>query len=277
MNNPLLQQIEFYASKSGDDSPDHWAALESPHTIYAILITPRSGSTFLTHALSKTKRIGTPQEWFNKDSLPKIITGSGATDLHTYIDFLLRSKKTDNGVFGVQFSWPQFNMLTSAIDFQEHVKKPIIWFSLRRRNVVAQAVSLHMAVETGIFHSYELRSGDGGKFEAVSYSRTKIKNFLKTLVDQESAIERYFAQHNIAPVEMFYEDVTRSERAAIDLFRNVLRVRYSPAAADLKNPISRVSTDINVQFEKRFRTEEHAFLEELVQYRPKVWLEGQEV
>ncbi len=277
MNNALLEQIASYASESGNDSQDHWVDLEIPHTIYAMLITPRSGSTFLTHALSKTKRVGIPQEWFNHDSLHKVIAGSGAPDIRTYIDFLLRSKKTENGIFGVQFSWPQWKTLSDAIDFQEHVKKTIIWFSLRRRNVVAQAVSLHMAVETGIFHSYQLQSDGDEKFEAVKYSRTKIKNFVKTLVDQESAIERYFVQHNIVAVNLFYEDVIGSERAAIDLFRNVLRVRYNPTAADLINPISRVSTDINTQFENRFREEEAAFLDEVVQYRPRVWLEGQEV
>jgi LPS sulfotransferase NodH len=242
----------------------------TPTNNYVILITPRSGSTFLTHALAQTNVLGNPNEWFNHDSVLLIAKEHGLTDIDKYSNFIIRQKKSANGVFGVELSWPQFNFLNQIASLSDYLGPEIVWFSLRRRNLVGQAISLMIANQTGIFHSYQTDGKPSRPGPTPIYDATALRAASIMLVQQELAIQDHFRKISVKPIELFHEDIVGDEIGVIRLFSNALRVPLPAGWKPRQNPIRPVTTPANAEFEQRFRSEEREFLEALKKRRPPI-------
>ena len=67
--------------------------LSLPINEYTVCITPRSGSSWLTEILSKTKILGSPEEWLNPGNLPGIIQNRyPCLDVIEYFDCIKRTQ-----------------------------------------------------------------------------------------------------------------------------------------------------------------------------------------
>lgn len=228
---------------------------------FVIFITPRSGSTFLTHALANTNRLGHPQEWFNYDSIGSTVRQFGISSVEQYFNFVIRKFSTPNRVFGVEFAWPQFDFLRELINVSEYFGTHPAWFFLRRRDVVAQAISLVVANQTGIWHSYQLLSGETNP--TPHYDAKRIRSSMELIVNQEFRISQYLRSSRLAPVELYYEDIVENPTETIWLFGNVVKVTMSADTASVKNPISRLPKPDGYEFEERFRHECGDFLDNI--------------
>lgn len=228
---------------------------------YFIAFTARSGSTFLTRELFATGRLSRPEEWFNytnakaeprnvEDGFARAFTG------------IVKNQRSENGVFGCEINWLQLVALRSIIAPKSLFQHRIRWFYLRRRNVVAQAISNFLADRTNVFHSYQLNEGAPKKIAAVEYDAMAIKRYAAGFIRQERFFDQWFLEENVTPVNLFYEDIVRDPVGTVLLFANVLSVHLPNdiRTARPENPITRMSSSKNLEFEERFRAEEGDFL-----------------
>lgn len=229
---------------------------------YVILFMPRSGSTFLTHTLRHAGILGDPDEWFNydRDAVARLAAvEDGVDSLYSYISWVRRTATSPNGVFGLEISVPQLQYLTALVPLDHVVGSHARWFLLRRRNLVAQAISLYIANSTGRFHSYQDAPADP------VYDAEEIETAAAQIVQWEHAAVEFFQARALWPVALFYDDIF-DEAKTVALFRNVLQPDGEHTSG--VNPIMKVGTSLNASWEARFRSERAQRLAELTAQRP---------
>jgi LPS sulfotransferase NodH len=201
----------------------HWDQLFSSiprgtaNRLYCIAFTPRSGSTWLGDLLTKSGIVGIPQEWFNPDLAKTRAQQSGSTNLQGYYSYLKRVMRTKE-VFGLEMTWPQLDIVLQsegAIQFEDIQS----WFFLRRKDFVAQAVSLYKAEMTGRFHSIQ----DIKPTAPVEYNAQRISKNVQRIMAHEFAYSLFFQRRKIAPVELWHEELIALPPAdVLKLFTEVL-------------------------------------------------------
>ena len=168
---------------------------------YCIAFTARSGSTWLESLLSKTQGLGLPQEWFNPGAAGRTFKRSGCVDLADYYKYLKRVMGRRD-VFGLEMTWPQARMVLELThpDFFADIDH---WFYLRRRDYVAQGVSLYKAVATGRFHS----SSTWDEPVDVAYDGWKIASCILRMLVTEHGFNTFFEARGIQPGALWYEEL----------------------------------------------------------------------
>jgi len=264
-----LEGVFLAAKRRADKGPEprRTGDLAPSKLDYGIFITPRSGSTFLTHAIRDTGVLGVPDEWFNHGSIAPLVARLGVDNVADYIFSIRRTLQTPNGVFGFQISWPQFAFLRQLVDVRQTFGPELKWLFLRRKNIVAQGVSLVIANQTGVFHSYQLTSGSGDDFaNQVAYDADQLAATIRMIHNQELAIRRYFAEQDVRPIALFYEQIVAEPWSALTAMRASLGVVEQPRAGS-SNPLRKLATSLNTELEQRFRRDHAGFLAELEQSR----------
>lgn len=177
--------------------------------VYWIAFTPRSGSTWLGRVLGESGVLGRPLEYFNLKAAKYAIERSGATSMQEYYRYLKRDRQT-NGVFGAEVA---INHLKKLIDegYNAVIDETDFWFFLRRRDFVAQSVSLYKARETRIFHSDQSAQAD----LMVKYDKEKIMNNALQVLSAEYNWAQFFASSQITCEELWYEDMVKLDDSAL--------------------------------------------------------------
>lgn len=238
---------------------------------YFILFTARTGSTFLTHELQRTEVLSIPHEWFNWDYVEERRAIENFS-VSQYLRELVESKKSKNGVFGAEVNWPQLCSINSIVPVQRLFQGKIRWFFLRRRNLVAQAISNYIADQSRIFHSYQLNSDAEKKISSVRYNGESLRGYVNGFVYQETSCVNWMNRSNITPVNIFYEDIVADPKSSSRLIANVMGV-WLPKnyiESEINNPIKRMSGELNANFEEQFRQEQVSFLKQALHDRPIV-------
>lgn len=242
---------------------------------YGILFTARSGSTFLTHELSRTGILGTPHEWFNWD-LVKLKVEESNFAPPEYISDVIVQQSSQNGIFGFEINWLQLVALTNIVNPMRLFDERIVWFFLRRRNLVAQAISHFLADQSKVFHSYQVDGDTMQKIKSVEYNADAIKRHVANLCSQEVRIASWLLENKIGPINIYYEDLISRTAESVFLFSNALQVEVPEHYRfDMKlNPMKKISSDMNVDFEARIRESEGEFLNGILRKRPAVLVEA---
>jgi LPS sulfotransferase NodH len=166
---------------------------------YCIFMIPRSGSTLLTELLSSTNQLGFPGESFVPDVLRTLsLTFS---DLYSDFESFLPSRlRTENGVFGIEI---ESERLLEEPEFFADVhgwRHVYIW----RENILAQAISYRISIETGIWHNF---SGVSQDEKFIYISRKAIIDKVNFLLGAEQFFKRYFAENGLSPYTISYESL----------------------------------------------------------------------
>jgi LPS sulfotransferase NodH len=245
--------------------------------LYVVFIIPRSGSTWLTELAGTDGRLGTPQEWFNESWIhgdiealgcrpPKL---AGTLNINDYIRKTVRSHRSPLGAMGLQLSIHQTRMLLPLIDDPKEVSRDVHFFYLRRRNIVAQAISLYRSAETGHFHSYEKDPAAMQRFAACPYSRDRIEHWATHLLEAEQDFERLFATCEIRPERFFYEDIVADPDRVLDCMSLTVNNNGERQSVPRRDGVMRkISDSSNALWEKRFRAEARAWLVDFERSRP---------
>lgn len=143
---------------------------------YAIVCSPRSGSTHLCSLLTSTKRAGNPEEFFNPEKYND--TDCSVFD-KKYVECIMNATKTDNNVFGTKVV--DLNQLKN-IQVAGFEPSHYIW--LRREDKVLQAISLYKAWYSGVW-------SDTPNID-IPYNREEIKKFVSKLEQEEEAYIKFF-------------------------------------------------------------------------------------
>ncbi|WP_417478955.1 Stf0 family sulfotransferase [Maricaulis maris] len=235
---------------------------------YAICLVPRSGSTYLTHLLKESGGFGFPDEWMAIGTCEKEARESGAPDWDSLLRRIMARHASDNGVSGIELALAHLTWGRQATGRKALLDPAWTYFYLRRRNIVRQAISMHIAHQSGVLHSYQLDDDARKMRDAVIYDTPAIRSWIKFLQDEELKWEREFGSLGIEPIRLYYEDITTRPERAVRLFSNVLGLTETPATK--ASPIERVGTSRTDEWEERYRVEDADFLAALAHHRPRV-------
>lgn len=247
--------------------------LEEPRRKLIILFTPRSGSSWLTDMVTRSKQLGKPREWFNPNFIPKITRAMNADTLERYIDMITRKHSSGN-VFSCEITIFQLRRVFGSDDrFLHHfpVDLPYMW--LRREDLVLQAVSLAKAVRTDVFHAQQASAEDLSRADAeFVYDRADIDHWLCHILDQERLCEAFFADHGITPLRLTYERMmAQGAEATLEQMLPHVRPRRTqlPDAARkrLNSEHRKIGSERNTEFALRFARECPARIDEIADFR----------
>jgi len=231
---------------------------KAPNKVYAIAFTPRSGSTWLGQLLLGSASFGDPKEFFNFQAASYVIRNSGCDNLNSYYEYLRTVKQSDNGVFGYEIAYQHVAKVVSE-GFGSLFEDADCWFYLRRRDFIAQAVSLYRAQHSGLYHSYQIED----KVPETPFDAAKIKDIALGIMAAEYNWQTFFRERDIQEAPLWYEDlVTLSEVQIIDEFRVALKLpnASAPDTGKRNQNLERVSDAHSTLLTERFSQEEASFI-----------------
>ncbi len=195
-----------------------------PTSTVLICASPRTGSTLLCTTLADAGIAGNPIEYF--DNRPHVEARYkarlGATDDAGYLDALM-AEATVDGVCGLKVHWHQRLTMERIVragwerarearpglafpDYQRETFGDVKRIWLRRRDHVAQAVSLFRASRTDYWHLARDEQPPA-ELDEIEYDFDDIDNLVHMMFRNDTAWSKYFREHGLSCLEMFYEDL----------------------------------------------------------------------
>jgi trehalose 2-sulfotransferase len=207
---------------------------------YVICTNPRSGSHLLALGLADTALCGHPDEYFpplskrprlsldNVEWLTRSLFGMryDAEEDRQYVRTVIDSCTSANGVFGLTIHWYQVDdalrrirtyLNDQSLSFETALPMAFpnlayIW--LRRRDVIAQAVSLYRAICSRQWHSFRSDQAGGAAGE-IPFDFHQIQQLASALKHADDAWQRFFAEHAIQPYILTYESFCQNYETTI--------------------------------------------------------------
>lgn len=242
----------------------------------AIASVERTGSTLLCSILRGTHLAGTPIEYLNIQTKnferirnqygqPKIkftyrpiarvrkLTGRypwrdisyfSSTSWRRYLNEIATQYTTTNGVFGIKMHWNQYkrHMLDMGVD-ASFWNVPVKWVRITREDELRQAISFVRAAQTESWNS-----NMATKTEPV-YDADAVASALARISDENSNWDVYFAQNNITPLHITYEQLTRDMDATI---RRIMSFIETPIDVVPEPQTKKQGDSINKEWAERF-------------------------
>lgn len=214
--------------------------------VYVIASMPRSGSHLLGHLLFATGDMGSPLEYFHAGHRPRWQERFGVTTTTEVLRALFRHRTSSSGVFGAKAHWPQFADVLADPALRA-LLDVALFVQIRRRDAVAQAVSLVVAEHTGGWISFQAEQREP------VYDAAAIARALLEIDAQERGWAGHFARVATAVVRVDYEDLVADHEAPIGAIRDRLGLpAVPPAPREVPLP-GRQGGDRNRGWRDRFR------------------------
>jgi trehalose 2-sulfotransferase len=235
---------------------------------YCIAFTPRSGSSWLENLLTRSGILGKPGEWLNPGAARNTAVRSGTDNLTDYYAYLKKVMRTED-VFGIEMTWPHINLALQSAHpgLFDDIRT---WFFLRRRDFVAQGVSLFKAQQSGVFHSVQADR----KGKPVEYDEEEIRGCVQRIMTNEFALNQFFAQRGLQPTPLWYEElVTSSAEEVVRLFGEALELApqtyQSVPFKALKSQHTKIGDGQSESMIQQFKAENTGYVQYWEQHRGK--------
>lgn len=181
-------------------------------TGYALCATPRSGSTLLCSLLRSSGVAGAPQSLFRAEDRQDFARDWGiarADGGFDWADYLRAARVAGRGgtpVFAVRLMWETLRDVEGLLGGAtlEQALGPLRFVHLFRRDLVAQAVSLHRALHSGVWH---LGIEEAAVPGVPRYDFTAIDGHVRAAEAANAGWTRWFAARGIVPLRVAYEDL----------------------------------------------------------------------
>lgn len=260
---------------------------------YLVCATQRSGSTLLCELLRATDVAGVPDEYFERlretglarqprqyfedpsvqdiaERLTPTVPGHPEQpgEFESWFPYVLQRGTTLNGVFGAKMMWnylDEFKLRMAELQglgnlsFNERLdavfpRLKIIF--MRRRDKVAQAVSLWKAIQTQQWRTES--ESDSEQVEAeevpgVEYDYRAIEYLLNELHRWDARWEEWFHATGREPIRVFYDEFTVGRAATIGRVLDALGI--DPPAPEGEKPMRRQADDRSRDWVARFRAD----------------------
>ncbi len=177
--------------------------------IYVICCTSRSGSSYLCKLLESTNLLGFPHEHFNDAVLVPGI------DSKQHFEQVLKEYRTPNGVFGSKV------VPASYIEYIKHYPIPDKHIFLYRSDIIAQAISLYKAMETGWWCWYP---NTAAMDITIGYDFKAIYACRKVIIEMNQQWKQLFDDNGIQSLDLQYENYYRQPRALVQLVADYLEI-----------------------------------------------------
>lgn len=203
-----------------------------------VCFTNRCGSTLVCSALSQIGIAGEPDqfknyEFLNAQSVVEKSRRLQFTSFEEYLRACAVEHAGSEGWFTVKSSIRQLNHLVESGLLQRMTPAPVvIW--VRRRNVLAQAVSYWTAHQDGAWTSlHPPQSGVAPRYDEVAITRVA-----RDIYTDNALFEMFFDLHGVEPLQLWYEDVAQNHQALISQLAEAFGVsNIRPSASRL--PVAR--------------------------------------
>jgi LPS sulfotransferase NodH len=191
---------------------------------YLICATPRTGSSLLCGLLDSTGVAGHPESWFRRQGEREFAASwgiadpsSGAFDYASYFQAAVAAGSTANGVFAARVMWGTMDEVTahlapvypghagSAAGLLNAAFGRTRFVHLRRGDVVAQAVSLLRAEQTGVW--FETAGERQEPAAEPCFDFGQARDLVRQIEQDNAAWEAWFAAEGIRPHRVLYEDL----------------------------------------------------------------------
>ena len=253
---------------------------------YLVCATQRSGSSLLCELLKGTEVAGVPEEFFEalrSSGLPRqprqyfedpelydIAQRLAPTDegrpeqvgeFDGWFRYALHRGTSSNGVFGAKMMWNYFDDFRGRVrelpglgdvTFNEALQKVFPRLRIvfvRRRNKVAQAVSLWKAIQTQQWRNEDdITPSDF----AVEYDYRALKHLVNELHFWDARWEDWFHATGREPVRVIYEDFVTTRAATIGRVLDDLGI--SPREPE--KPMTPQADDVSQDWVSRFRQDD---------------------
>jgi LPS sulfotransferase NodH len=215
---------------------------KSERRCYLILATPRSGSTLLGQGLQASGLAGDPKEFFGH-KMAFWMERWRAPSLAAYVDLLTHRRATQNGVFGAKLLYGQLQHLEGVArqdpalaelplaTILSNLFPNLHYLWATRDDKLRQAISWFKARQTGVWGQDEGRSevklgrawrlGDEPLQPGeLGFDYEGIAALLAQAEVEDAAIAAYFAENDITPYRVVYEEFSpRYEETILDVLR----------------------------------------------------------
>ena len=249
---------------------EEYARLVAAKKPYVIFFTPRSGSSYLAEVLAATKQLGQPEEFLNQDLAPlaiKHITETGHVTRHVidYLSWIVTHRSSENGVFGLKLSYGCIEPLVRA-GLDRVLLGAFTPITLVRKNILKQAVSLYVAVSTGLFHTNIAHSQEVyDKASTLVYDWEKIRFWVQHMAIQEAALGNYIEKNGLDCLHVDYDQVCREPGGVLERIAARLHVPATGHVGGGETVFQKVRTKTNDALVEQFVSDESnlRFLESL--------------
>lgn len=263
---------------TGGDFP---GTIQGPVQGYILCATPRSGSTLLCGLLAATGQAGDPHSYFRREDIAEWAAhwglspqeappGTALQDpgfARAYLDAALSAGRAGTGLFGLRLmaeTLPELNTILNRLypglphdrARLERAFGRLAFVHLSRGDLLAQAISLVRARQTGLWH----RAPDGSDVErlgpprAPRYDPAAIRSELAQLQQDAARWDIWFADEGITPVTLHYEELAADPAAALARACGALGIT-PPPAAQIRPHVAPLADRLNHEWAARFRAE----------------------
>lgn len=208
-----------------------------------IITETRTGSNYLCALMNETGKLGCPSEYFN----PRM-NFENAIIISDRYQIARNIGMTPNGVLAIKLFTNHWNLLEESVEFSELFPNRF-WIWLRRHDLLAQAISHVIAIQTRAWTS--LVSPD----ITPAYSKEAIKHKIKDISIKESCWRMFFARNGISPLTLWYEDLIIQPQDIILKIAAFVDVEVDPK--DIKTNVytHKQHTSLNDEWKEKFISE----------------------
>ena len=177
---------------------------EEPELVYMLASIPRTGSTYLSHALWRTGCLGAPLEYLNFEPGGPYYFASHSAEAQARLWRSVMHRRTSpNGVFGFKCFPVQLQALSRSNPALLAALRPSRIVYLTRRDRIAHIVSLARASVSGVWRKEQ----ESDRAPPPAYSQEAMEAAERGIAVQEAGWEKMFAERGIDPLRLCYEDV----------------------------------------------------------------------
>lgn len=247
--------------------------LQQPECSYLLCTMPRSGSTLLCDLLTQTGVAGAPNSFFRAQSMAEFSADWGLSMQtldgfdRAYVAAAITHGSAGTGCFGLRANWHNMPGLMARLGHLFPGAKtdiarlraafgPVKFVHLERKDKVAEAVSLVVAEQSGLWH----RNADGSELERTTppsqpvYDAQAMQAAYDEVTNGQREWSLWFDAQGVTPLHLTYEALAAASN--VEVARILEFLDLDPAKAyNLSPGTARLATARNAEWAARFRAE----------------------
>jgi len=216
-----------------------------------MLFMNRSGSSMIGEYMRATGAFSGFGEPFNHDLVVQRAQEHDIASFPDYIRWLDRHIHREGTLFAMKASSDQVMMLQRSKTL-EHYFQDVRWALVKRRDVLAQAISYYIAEQTQRWHSFQ-----EGNLHEPAYDFKAIRERLNSIALSNDALDLLCKTLAIEPYTLYYEDFVGDPEGQTQRFAAYLgeeAVQINPKRLKMRKQ----GNETNRVFHARFLDDMHA-------------------
>lgn len=218
---------------------------------YAILCSPRSGSTLLSRGLYNSQVAGDPLEYLSAHllGLGRMRYGNPEMGRTEFLRKMEGSRTSLNGVFGMQIHYSQLARVFQSEPKLDNVASflnrfdRLLW--VRRKDKLAQAVSFAIAKRTKIWSSEDIGLSS---LDTTDFSLSELSRALHLVISHDLGWQSLLDSLGLNPKVIWYEDLVQNYPAFVHA--SLLHIGVTPNVLSAASfPIEKQSNGFNLELQ----------------------------